>query len=112
LTIADEIIAQEGNGPSNGEPRFLGLLGASGDVFALDRAIVEILGVEPDRIPTLAAAKELGCSPELEAIAFPRLCPQDLRVSEAEIARPPHPHRFRPAAGDQIHLSTPLYSVD
>jgi uncharacterized protein (DUF362 family) len=82
LTIVDGIIGHEGNGPSNGEPRFLGLLGASGDVFALDRAIVEILGVEPDRIPTLAAAKELGFSPELEAIAFPLLCPEDLRVSD------------------------------
>ncbi|MGC9527643.1 MAG: DUF362 domain-containing protein [Limnospira sp.] len=81
LTIIDGIIGHEGNGPSGGDPRFLGILGASGDVFALDRAIVEILGVEPDRIPTLAAAKQLGL-PELDAIAFPLLHPDELRVSD------------------------------
>ncbi|MBD0269256.1 MAG: DUF362 domain-containing protein, partial [Cyanobacteria bacterium Co-bin8] len=34
LTILDGIIGHEGNGPSGGEPRLLGILGASADVFA------------------------------------------------------------------------------
>ncbi|NER52244.1 MAG: DUF362 domain-containing protein, partial [Symploca sp. SIO1A3] len=40
LTIIDGIIGHEGNGPSGGEPRGLNLLGASEDVFALDRSLV------------------------------------------------------------------------
>src|SRR3712207_2670936 len=45
LTILDGIIGHEGNGPSGGEPRQLNVLGASSDVFALDRSIVEILKI-------------------------------------------------------------------
>ncbi|EDZ95577.1 DUF362 domain-containing protein [Limnospira fusiformis KN01] len=82
LTVIDGIIAHEGNGPSNGEPRLLGLLGASEDVFALDRAMVEVLGVQWDLVPTLVAAKSLGLCGELEAIAFPLLHPDDLRVDD------------------------------
>ncbi len=51
LTIIDGIIGHEGNGPSGGEPRHLGVLGASRDVFALDRAILAILQVDPEIVP-------------------------------------------------------------
>ena len=56
LTIIDGIIAHEGNGPINGEPRDLGVLAASGNVFALDRAMIEILGVNPTPV------KVTGCT--------------------------------------------------
>lgn len=57
LTIIDGIIGHEGNGPSGGEPRFLGVLAASKDVFALDRVMVEILSIDPQSIPTLRVGK-------------------------------------------------------
>lgn len=82
LTILDGIIGHEGNGPSGGEPRFLGLLGASADVFALDRAVVEVLGADPASIPTIAAAERLGLSGDLDALQFPGLTPAELRVSD------------------------------
>lgn len=82
LTILDGIIGHEGNGPSGGEPRFLGLLGASADVFALDRAVVEVLGADPAAIPTIAAAERLGLSSDLDALQFPHLTPEELRVSD------------------------------
>jgi len=81
LTILDGIIGHEGNGPSGGEPRFLGLLAASADVFALDRAVVEVLAADPAAIPTIAAAERLGLS-NLENIEFPHLCPEALKVSD------------------------------
>ena len=34
VAILDGIIGHEGNGPSGGEPRYLGILGASANVFA------------------------------------------------------------------------------
>lgn len=80
LTILDGIIGHEGNGPSGGEPRALGILGASADVFALDRAMVEILGVEPAKIPTVAASQRLGLCPKLSDIQFPQLTPDQLRI--------------------------------
>ena len=80
LTILDGITGHEGNGPSGGEPRHLGILGASPDVFALDRAVVEILNVDPLAVPTVAAAMKLGLCSNLEAIDFPQLQPEDLKV--------------------------------
>ncbi|WP_287128431.1 DUF362 domain-containing protein [Candidatus Cyanaurora vandensis] len=64
LTIIDGIIGHEGMGPSNGEPRFLGLLGAAADVFALDRVFCAILNVDPATVPTLQAATVLGVGPQ------------------------------------------------
>jgi uncharacterized protein (DUF362 family) len=82
LTIIDGIIGHEGNGPSGGEPRELGILGASTDVFALDRAFIEILNVDPQLVPTLAAQFKLGLCRELTEIEFPYSKPQQLRVSD------------------------------
>ncbi|AGY60220.1 DUF362 domain-containing protein [Gloeobacter kilaueensis] len=63
LTIIDGIVGHEGNGPSGGEPRFLGLLGASSDVFALDWVFADLLGVAPEQLPVLRAALALGIGP-------------------------------------------------
>lgn len=82
LTILDGIIGHEGNGPSGGEPRALGMLGASTNVFALDRAMVEILGVDPALVPTVAASQCLGLCPDLADIQFPHLSPEALYVED------------------------------
>jgi uncharacterized protein (DUF362 family) len=82
LTILDGIIGHEGNGPSGGEPRRLNLLGAAADVFALDRAVVEILGVEPTAVPTIVAAQRLGLEAQLDQMQFPHLRPEELRVAD------------------------------
>ncbi|MBD2776035.1 DUF362 domain-containing protein [Iningainema tapete] len=82
LTILDGIIGHEGNGPSGGEPRELGVLAASADVFALDRAMVEILNVPYDQVPTVAASVRLGVCPELKAIQFSLLHPEALRIHD------------------------------
>ncbi len=82
LTILDGIVGHQGNGPSGGEPRQLNVLGASSDVFALDRSIVEILNVDPALVPTVAAAQRLGLSPELIDIHFPHRRPIELQVMD------------------------------
>lgn len=82
LTILDGIVGHEGNGPSGGEPRNLGILGASSDVFALDRSILEILKVDPQIVPTVAASQRLGLCPELTDIHFPHRQPAELQVSD------------------------------
>ncbi|MEJ1935976.1 DUF362 domain-containing protein [Nostoc sp. NIES-2111] len=82
LTILDGIIGHEGNGPSGGEPRPLGILAAASDVFALDRAMVEVLNVPPHQVPTVAASQRLGVCPELADIEFPNLHPDLLRIDD------------------------------
>ncbi len=85
LTIVDGIIGHQGNGPSQGEPRELGILGASADVFALDRALVALLGVDPERVPTLKAARALGCDPDLDEVVFPLRRPEELAVADWQL---------------------------
>ncbi|MEG4148089.1 DUF362 domain-containing protein [Microcoleus sp. Pol12B5] len=80
LTILDGIIGHEGNGPSGGEPKFLGILAASDDVFALDRTLVEIINADPAAVPTVAAAMRLGLCSNLEDLDFPLLQPENLKV--------------------------------
>ena len=85
LTIIDGIIAHEGNGPSGGQPRELGMLGASTDVFALDRAVIEILKVDPRLVPTLAAQVRLGLCQNLSEIRFPYSSPEELSVNDWQL---------------------------
>jgi uncharacterized protein (DUF362 family) len=82
LTIVDGIIGHQGNGPSGGEPRVLGILGASADVFALDLAMAEILNVNPELVPTLAAQFRLGLCSQLSTIDFPLYNPAQLQISD------------------------------
>lgn len=49
-------------------------------VSALDRAMVEILNVDPLAVPTVAASMKSGLCSNLEAINFPQLRPEDLKV--------------------------------
>lgn len=86
LTIVDGIIGHEGNGPSGGEPRDLGVLGASTDIFALDRAIAEILSIDPQQIPTLAAAIRLGlCSENISDIEIVGASIDQLRINDWQL---------------------------
>lgn len=80
LTIMDGIIGHEGNGPSGGEPRELGVLVASNNVFALDVSIADILNVSSEIVPTLVAQKNLGLLSDIKDIEFPLLKPQDLSI--------------------------------
>jgi uncharacterized protein (DUF362 family)/Pyruvate/2-oxoacid:ferredoxin oxidoreductase delta subunit len=60
LTIVDGIIGMEGEGPNNGDPRPLGLILAGGNPFALDTTICRIIGIPPEELLTIQAARERG----------------------------------------------------
>ncbi len=60
LTLIDGIIGMEGNGPGSGNPKRMGILAASSDAVALDTILMLLLGMPPERLPTLRAAKQLG----------------------------------------------------
>ena len=85
LTIIDGIVGHEGNGPSGGEPRDLGVLGASADVFALDRAMVDLLGVDPCKVPILVESRRLGLCPSLDSIDFPLRQPDELKIDDWQL---------------------------
>lgn len=82
LTIADGIIAMEGNGPGSGDPRNMGLLFASSNSIAMDRVITEVLGLNQKEVPLFHVAIKRGfisSKTENTAILGPPI--QDLKIN-------------------------------
>jgi len=69
LHIADAVIALEGDGPTKGNPKQVGLIAASEDALSLDRVLCEIVGLPVSSSEILAALKShYGISMNLEEI--------------------------------------------
>ncbi|MBQ5592237.1 MAG: DUF362 domain-containing protein [Clostridia bacterium] len=60
FTIVDAVDIMEGNGPTNGKKRYLGVTFSGKDVFTLDRFIVRTLGIPEENVPTITASKAKG----------------------------------------------------
>jgi uncharacterized protein (DUF362 family)/Pyruvate/2-oxoacid:ferredoxin oxidoreductase delta subunit len=60
LTAMDAIIGMEGEGPSSGAPKNIGLILASSDAVALDAVATRIVGYDPLRVFTTYCAHERG----------------------------------------------------
>ena len=60
ITVIDAVEAMEGNGPSGGNTRHMGLLIASRDMFTQDWYAASLMGIEPERISMIRQAFELG----------------------------------------------------
>lgn len=85
LTIIDGVIGHQGNGPSGGEPRYLGVLGASDNVFALDSALIAILNIDPHLVPTAKVAQHLNICPDWDGISFPLSHPSQLLIEDWQL---------------------------
>jgi uncharacterized protein (DUF362 family)/Pyruvate/2-oxoacid:ferredoxin oxidoreductase delta subunit len=60
-TIIDGVLSLEGQGPGkSGTPTKLGVIAGSKNVYAIDRAICQMINVDPEKLPTNMAAKQLG----------------------------------------------------
>lgn len=81
LAIVDGIIGMEGDGPLNGTAKPVGALVMGADLVAVDATCCRLMGLPPERLPTLmlAAEKRLGLLRE-------EMIPQ-LGVSIAELAQ-------------------------
>ena len=64
MHIVDAVQTMEGNGPTAGTPRPLGLVLASENPFALDQVCAGLMGLEPEQVPTQKAAIDRGLVPE------------------------------------------------
>jgi uncharacterized protein (DUF362 family)/Pyruvate/2-oxoacid:ferredoxin oxidoreductase delta subunit len=71
ISFIDGIVGMEGNGPTGGTPKELGLLFAGTNPHSLDLVACSYIGYTSDKIPTLAEAVSRG------------LCPAD--VSQVEV---------------------------
>lgn len=53
LTLMDGIVGMEGNGPASGDLRAMRMIAASEDAVALDSLLVNLIGMDPRKIPLL-----------------------------------------------------------
>ena len=70
LSIMDGVVGMEGNGPSAGRPRSIGALLLSTDPFALDVVATDLIGLKPEKVPTIRAARERGLVSRLDEVTL------------------------------------------
>ena len=74
-SIMDAVIGMEGDGPTSGTERFVGLVMASADPFILDMAACGVIGYAPEEVDTVRIAAERGHTPrttdELTVLGLP-----------------------------------------
>ena len=63
LSIVDGVVGMDGNGPTMGDAKPMGLLAASRSPHALDLVCAELIGLRREDVPTLEAAYERGLIP-------------------------------------------------
>jgi uncharacterized protein (DUF362 family)/Pyruvate/2-oxoacid:ferredoxin oxidoreductase delta subunit len=81
FTIIDAIEGMEGDGPSAGEKRHVGLLLASENPYVLDTVGAHIMGIHPLQVPTIKIAKERGIfSGELNDLSVRGLQLTDIQI--------------------------------
>lgn len=78
LTVMDAVVAMEGDGPSHGTLREVGLVIAANDAVALDAVAARLMGIRPERIHHLrtAAARGLGTIADAEIVIDGELRPR------------------------------------
>jgi uncharacterized protein (DUF362 family)/ferredoxin len=64
LSLVDGVVGMDGNGPTMGHPKSMGLLLASRSPHEADLACAHIIGLERADVPTLEAAYERGLIPD------------------------------------------------
>ncbi len=63
LSIVDAVEGMEGNGPTKGTPRHIGVLLASPSPHTADLVCASLIGLAEEAVPTLLAARERGLLP-------------------------------------------------
>jgi uncharacterized protein (DUF362 family)/NAD-dependent dihydropyrimidine dehydrogenase PreA subunit len=64
LAIMDGVVGMEGNGPSGGRPRKLGVIIAGRDFPAVDAVACRVVNIDPMTVPTTRLAYETGFATE------------------------------------------------
>ncbi|MGD8237401.1 MAG: DUF362 domain-containing protein [Armatimonadota bacterium] len=92
LNVMDAVVGMDGEGPGRaGRPKSIGIILASADSIALDTVACRIVGVEPRRLPVLAAAQrrgwwdEVGDGAEVLGAAIEDVAVPGFRLSSAVV---------------------------
>lgn len=60
LHIVDGLVVMEGQGPSTGTPRKMGVILGGTEPFLLDAVVCQLIGIDPDTVPYLEIAVRKG----------------------------------------------------
>ncbi|MCD6362579.1 MAG: DUF362 domain-containing protein [Synergistetes bacterium] len=63
LSIVDATLSMEGEGPAWGKPIETGLIFGGESAFAVDMVAAKIMGLRPEKVPTIKVAQERGLNP-------------------------------------------------
>lgn len=63
MVIVDGIVGMEGDGPAGGTPKEMGFLLGGDNGFAVDLAAAKLIGIDPAKVPYLAAGAARGLCP-------------------------------------------------
>lgn len=96
VAIADGVTVMNEDGPVSGTPLTLGCVALSKNFVALDRAMLEVLGVKQEQIPlAMEAQKQKLPGAMLKEITFPVLSPDAFTQSGFRIPNQLLPIRFQ-----------------
>lgn len=99
LNVVDGIVAVEGEGPMEGDPKHAGIIIAGESSVAVDKVSAQVMGFQPDRIPSIHRALSLSEFPLLESTA------DIVEIVSANGSELPCLH-FKPPRGWRQHLET------
>jgi len=97
ITLVDGITAMHVNGPIRGKPFPLGLTACGANPVALDRALLEVLGIDPAVCPLMTACLRAGLpGAKLADIIFPLTQPAEICADAFAVPVELSPVRFNP----------------
>ena len=97
ITLVDGITAMHQTGPMGGKPFALGLTACSANPVAIDRALLEVIGIAPVDSPVMQACRSAGLNgSRLDQLIFTLQAPDQLKADSFEVPRELSPVRFNP----------------
>lgn len=88
FSVIDGIDGMEGDGPSAGEKRHVGLLLASNDPYALDGVASKIIGINPLMVPTIKAAAQRNLyDGTLKGIEIKGVKPEEINIEPFKLPK-------------------------
>ena len=88
FSVIDGVEGMEGDGPSAGEKRHVGVIMASEDPYALDYSALRLIGINPGKVPTMIEAEKRGlfvCNDK--NIEYTCLKPSDINIEPFKLPR-------------------------
>ena len=95
LTIVDAVECMEGNGPTGGTPRHMGVVLAGENPHKVDLVCAGLIGLKREEVPTLEAALERGLIPPSAGELTVEGDPGAFAVSDFQLIGTSNSHLFR-----------------